>query len=44
MKMQMFMTLEKVKSDTVNRGLNLTAVKFTTIQMTRQQSNMNYMS
>jgi hypothetical protein len=37
MKMQMFVTSEKVKPDTVNiRGLNLVAVKHMTIQVTSQ--------
>jgi hypothetical protein len=36
MKMQMFATMGKVKPDTGNiRGLNLAAVKYTTVQVTR---------
>jgi hypothetical protein len=36
MKMQMFATLDKVSPDTGNiRGLNLAAVKYTTVQVTR---------
>jgi hypothetical protein len=36
MKMQMFASLEKANSDTGNiRGLNLVAVKHTSIQVTR---------
>jgi hypothetical protein len=36
MKMQMFATLDKAKSDTGNlRGLNLAAYKHTTVQVTR---------